>query len=129
MDVICLSIISVLSDFGFNSSFLGTAIFCGALNIKLTSITFKVVFMKIAYKALSLIIIGVLSLVPFALHAQPVTGGPVVLMGIDAEDGGHPPPANYTNLVNTIYTQSTKRGNGDFSYRWGCWGTCGSVLV
>lgn len=41
----------------------------------------------------------------------PSAGGPVVLMGIDAENGGpngHGPPATYTNLVNNIMAQTTK---------------------
>ena len=47
-------------------------------------------------------------------QAQAVTGGPVVLMGIDAEDGGpggHGPISVWVNIVNTIYSQATGGAN------------------
>lgn len=42
-------------------------------------------------------------------------GGPVILMGIDAEDGGvggHGPIANYVSVVNSIYGQTSNNGTG-----------------
>jgi hypothetical protein len=42
-------------------------------------------------------------------------GGPVVIMGIDAEDGGpggHGPIAVYDGIVSNIYTQATNGGTG-----------------
>jgi hypothetical protein len=59
------------------------------------------------------LIVGLLmaALAPGTAQASP--GGPVVLMGIDAEDafgtpGGHGPAATYTNIVNNIQAQVTK---------------------
>ncbi|MGB7070197.1 MAG: thrombospondin type 3 repeat-containing protein [Pyrinomonadaceae bacterium] len=40
-------------------------------------------------------------------------GGPVILMGIDAEDLGHGDPATvYAPIVNSVYTQATNGGTG-----------------
>jgi len=47
-------------------------------------------------------------------QAAPGDGGPVVLMGIDAEDGGvngHGPIGNYVSVVNSVYNQATNTGN------------------
>lgn len=47
--------------------------------------------------------------------AQAAAGGPLVLMGIDAEDGGpgaHGPIANYTQVVNSILNASSNGANG-----------------
>ncbi len=38
--------------------------------------------------------------------------GPVVLMGIDAEDFGHPPAANYATVMSSIYTTASNGGTG-----------------
>ncbi|MBI4234124.1 MAG: hypothetical protein HY686_06770 [Chloroflexi bacterium] len=46
---------------------------------------------------------------------KAVSGGPVVLMGIDAEDGGpggHGPIANYVSVVNSLLGQATNGGSG-----------------
>ena len=43
-----------------------------------------------------------------ALFAQ----GPVALLGIDAEDFSHPAPANYTTLMNDLYTTASNAGTG-----------------
>jgi len=49
---------------------------------------------------------GLMSDSPRVVSAQsppPSTGGPVSLMGIDAEEGGtHPEPSNYTTLINQM---------------------------
>lgn len=47
--------------------------------------------------------------------ASAANGGPVVLTGIDAEDcgvGGHGPISNYTDLVNSILTNTSNSGDG-----------------
>lgn len=47
--------------------------------------------------------------------ASLVTGGPVVLMGIDAEDGGpggHGPISVYVSVVNDILSKATNGGSG-----------------
>ncbi len=38
--------------------------------------------------------------------------GPVALLGIDAEDAGHPAPANYVTLMGNIYTTANNGGSG-----------------
>ncbi len=48
-----------------------------------------------------------------AAPASAATGGPVVLMGIDAEDGGpgaHGPSATYAAVINSIYSDVTNGG-------------------
>ncbi len=45
-----------------------------------------------------------------AISAQ--AQGPVVLMGIDAEDFGHPVPANYVTVMGTVYSNATNGGTG-----------------
>ena len=62
---------------------------------------------------LGALIAGVLTalLAPAIAQGQTIVGGPVVLMGIDAEDGGpfgHGPPVTYTNIVNNVHSQATK---------------------
>jgi hypothetical protein len=49
-------------------------------------------------------------LVLFSLSAQ--AQGPVVLMGIDAEDFGHPPAANYSTVMGSVYNTATNGGTG-----------------
>jgi hypothetical protein len=71
--------------------------------------------MRRSLTLLSAIAVAVLAsaITPATAGAQTITGGPVVLMGIDAEDGGpggHGPPATYTNIVNNINAQVTKTG-------------------
>ncbi len=53
----------------------------------------------------------------FMLSTTPraAGGGPVVLMGIDAEDGGvggHGPIATYASVVDSVYDQATNSGTG-----------------
>ncbi len=38
--------------------------------------------------------------------------GPVTLLGIDAEDYGHPAPSNYATLMGNIYTTASNGGTG-----------------
>jgi hypothetical protein len=67
--------------------------------------------MKRLLLLLSLLAAGLVTLVTAPTAGAQVSGGPVVLMGIDAEDGGpggHGPPATYTRLVNNILAQTTK---------------------
>lgn len=54
---------------------------------------------------------GMLQAPPAAQEQEEGSGGPVVLMGIDAEDGGpnaHGPTATYSKLVSNILAQTTK---------------------
>ena len=71
--------------------------------------------MRRSLALLSAIAVAVLTaaITPAVAGAQTITGGPIALMGIDAEDGGpggHGPPATYTNIVNNINAQVTKTG-------------------
>jgi|GEM_PF-2127859 len=65
---------------------------------------------------LSALVLAVLLTIP--LGASPVaavSGGPIVLMGIDAEDGGpggHGPIANYTSITNSVLANVTNGGSG-----------------
>jgi hypothetical protein len=68
--------------------------------------------MNVTQKTFNFIIAAALIVLPFSLNAQPVTGGPVVLMGIDAEDASHPPAQNYTTLITSVYNQATNGGAG-----------------
>ncbi len=71
---------------------------------------------------LALILALALVLAAFLSTADPggpvnaqVSGGPVVLMGIDAEDGGpggHGPLAVYVNVVSSISADVTNGGSG-----------------
>ncbi|MDT8325442.1 MAG: hypothetical protein RRA94_15115, partial [Bacteroidota bacterium] len=38
--------------------------------------------------------------------------GPVALLGIDAEDSGHPAPSNYVTLMGNIYSTANNGGSG-----------------
>ena len=50
---------------------------------------------------------------PLALPAQAATpGGPIILMGIDAEDAGHGPPATYAQVVESILRNTDNGGDG-----------------
>src|SRR5205823_3789519 len=51
----------------------------------------------------------------FRASAQTQSGGPLVLMGIDAEDGGpnaHGPISAYVSVVNAIKNAASNGGNG-----------------
>ena len=51
--------------------------------------------------------------VPLALPAQAATpGGPIILMGIDAEDAGHGPPATYAQVAKSILRNTDNGGDG-----------------
>ena len=52
--------------------------------------------------------IGLLFFCSTAALAQ----GPIALLGIDAEDIGHPAPSNYTTLMNDLYTGAANGGSG-----------------
>jgi Ca2+-binding RTX toxin-like protein len=66
--------------------------------------------------------VSIVALLGLALLAMPATpapaqtpGGPLVLMGIDAEDcgpGGHGPISVYESVVNDIMSKTTKAGAG-----------------
>jgi len=62
-----------------------------------------------------LVLIALLALPIGAGSVSAAAGGPIVLMGIDAEDGGpggHGPIANYTAITNSVLTNVTNGGSG-----------------
>jgi hypothetical protein len=65
------------------------------------------------------VLAGSLTLVALVSGASPTqattTGGPLVLMGIDAEDGGvngHGPIANYIQITDSVLNSTSNGGNG-----------------
>lgn len=77
--------------------------------------------MRYAGKLLPMLRVVLVTLTGFAFignwakPASAVSGGPVVLMGIDAEDGGpggHGPIANYVSVVNDVLGDATNGGSG-----------------
>jgi hypothetical protein len=59
--------------------------------------------------------LGGLLALPSARATAQAAGGPLVLMGIDAEDcgpGGHGPISVYESVVNDIMSKATKPGAG-----------------
>ena len=76
---------------------------------------------RIPLRNLSILAIALLFLVGgliIAVRPRAVVGGPVVLMGIDAEDGSqnvpptHGPIATYANVVKTVYDAASNGGTG-----------------
>ena len=57
---------------------------------------------------LSVLLLALFALCTVVVQAQ----GPVVLMGIDAEDFGHPAPVNYVTVMGTVYTNASNGGSG-----------------
>lgn len=64
--------------------------------------------MKTNRNAIFTYMLGLLFFCSTAALAQ----GPMALLGIDAEDFGHPAPANYVTLMNDLYTSATNGGSG-----------------
>ena len=70
---------------------------------------------KTAIVLTCVVALAVALLTVFGAPARAATGGPVVLMGIDAEDGGpggHGPNSIYQDVVNNTLSQATNGGSG-----------------
>ncbi len=66
-------------------------------------------------RLLSLLVVGLALLPTWSSPARAAAGGPVVLMGIDAEDGGpygHGPIGNYVSIVNDMLGRVANGGSG-----------------
>lgn len=62
-----------------------------------------------------LFLVALIALPFTAAPAAAAAGGPIILMGIDAEDGGpgaHGPIANYTSITNSVLSNVTNGGSG-----------------
>ncbi len=66
-------------------------------------------------RLLTLVVVALALMPMWASPARAAVGGPVILMGIDAEDGGpggHGPNVNYQAVVNSMFPKISNGGSG-----------------